>query len=226
MRTWSTLFYGAIPTAAGVSATKSVLAGRRFQLLKVFCKTVAQAVLSSLARTYSRTIPSSARSPKTEASLRTLLLGFGSSAIDTGLDASCPNIDQRGMTRPQGPHCEIGAVESFLFRRRSRNRRALTPGKHDGPYPVRRNRQQSRWSFHISMRSCPTPQWIGRRVVGRRRLSTRRSPNYTGPDSFTYTATDINGTSVPGHGNDSSGRRRRRSPTRKVFSFRTIRQRT
>src|SRR3984957_3604525 len=42
---------------------------------------------------------------------RTLLPGFGSSAIDTGLDASCPNIDQRGVTRRQGPHCEIGAVE-------------------------------------------------------------------------------------------------------------------
>ncbi|MGA9333555.1 MAG: choice-of-anchor Q domain-containing protein, partial [Rudaea sp.] len=42
--------------------------------------------------------------------------GVGSSAIDTGDDGVCGNpqvhgVDQRGVTRPQGAHCDIGAVE-------------------------------------------------------------------------------------------------------------------
>ena len=43
----------------------------------------------------------------------------GSAAIDAGIDATCAadpvnNLDQRGVTRPQGPHCDIGAVEQVL----------------------------------------------------------------------------------------------------------------
>lgn len=41
----------------------------------------------------------------------TQLPGAGSSAIDTGNDATCPGTDQRGVSRLQGPHCDIGAVE-------------------------------------------------------------------------------------------------------------------
>ena len=31
--------------------------------------------------------------------------------IDAGVDAACPATDQRGVPRPQGPHCDSGAVE-------------------------------------------------------------------------------------------------------------------
>ena len=41
----------------------------------------------------------------------TIPLLIGSSAIDTGNDANCPATDQRGITRPQGLHCDIGAFE-------------------------------------------------------------------------------------------------------------------
>jgi hypothetical protein len=49
----------------------------------------------------------------------TMALGIGSAAIDAGIDAICAalpvnNLDQRGVTRPQGPHCDIGAVEQIL----------------------------------------------------------------------------------------------------------------
>jgi predicted outer membrane repeat protein len=37
-----------------------------------------------------------------------------SPAIDTGDDANCPAIDQRGIIRPQGPHCDIGSYESIF----------------------------------------------------------------------------------------------------------------
>jgi predicted outer membrane repeat protein len=43
---------------------------------------------------------------------RTIPLLTGSSAIDTGNDAACPATDQRGRTRPQGAHCDIGAYET------------------------------------------------------------------------------------------------------------------
>jgi beta-glucanase (GH16 family) len=36
----------------------------------------------------------------------------GSPAIDAANDAVCPPTDQRGITRPQGTHCDIGAYEA------------------------------------------------------------------------------------------------------------------
>jgi len=38
----------------------------------------------------------------------------GSPAIDTGTDTGCPATDQRGVSRPQGTHCDIGAFEGFI----------------------------------------------------------------------------------------------------------------
>jgi predicted outer membrane repeat protein len=35
----------------------------------------------------------------------------GSPLIDAGLDSLCTTVDVRGVARPQGPHCDIGAVE-------------------------------------------------------------------------------------------------------------------
>lgn len=41
----------------------------------------------------------------------TLLPGAGGSAVDAGDDATCADTDQRGVSRPQGAGCDIGAVE-------------------------------------------------------------------------------------------------------------------
>ena len=41
----------------------------------------------------------------------TIPLLSGSSAINAGDDVYCPALDQRGVTRPQGRHCDIGAYE-------------------------------------------------------------------------------------------------------------------
>jgi hypothetical protein len=41
----------------------------------------------------------------------TVPLLVDSSAIDTGNDSFCPVTDQRGITRPQGSQCDIGAYE-------------------------------------------------------------------------------------------------------------------
>ncbi|GAB4171185.1 MAG: hypothetical protein Kow0020_05800 [Wenzhouxiangellaceae bacterium] len=42
---------------------------------------------------------------------RTMALLPGSPAIDAGINVLCPPVDQRGVTRPQGPACDIGAFE-------------------------------------------------------------------------------------------------------------------
>lgn len=42
---------------------------------------------------------------------QTLALLVGSPAINAGNDAVCPATDQRGVTRPQGSHCDMGAYE-------------------------------------------------------------------------------------------------------------------
>jgi predicted outer membrane repeat protein len=41
----------------------------------------------------------------------TLALLAGSPAIDAGTNAGCPATDERGVTRPQGLNCDIGAYE-------------------------------------------------------------------------------------------------------------------
>ncbi len=41
----------------------------------------------------------------------TLAIAPGSAAIDSGDDGSCEETDQRGVVRPQGAHCDIGAYE-------------------------------------------------------------------------------------------------------------------
>jgi predicted outer membrane repeat protein len=46
-------------------------------------------------------------------SVPTLPLLRGSPAIDAGDDAICPATDVRGVHRPQGMHCDIGAYEAF-----------------------------------------------------------------------------------------------------------------
>ncbi len=45
---------------------------------------------------------------------QTMALGSGSAAIDAAVDANCPTFDQRGVARPQGAHCDIGAYEAEI----------------------------------------------------------------------------------------------------------------
>lgn len=41
-----------------------------------------------------------------------MALQIGSPAIDAGDDATCEAVDQRGVGRPLGAHCDIGAYEA------------------------------------------------------------------------------------------------------------------
>ncbi|HEX6834321.1 MAG TPA: choice-of-anchor Q domain-containing protein [Rudaea sp.] len=46
---------------------------------------------------------------------KTMMPSAGGSAVDAGDDATCSVIDQRGIGRPEGSHCDIGAVERSAF---------------------------------------------------------------------------------------------------------------
>ncbi len=46
---------------------------------------------------------------------KTMALFLGSKAIDAGDDSACPPTDQRGVTRWQGAHCDIGAFEGTEY---------------------------------------------------------------------------------------------------------------
>jgi hypothetical protein len=42
---------------------------------------------------------------------QTMALAFASPARNAGSDATCEALDQRGVVRPWGPHCDVGAFE-------------------------------------------------------------------------------------------------------------------
>lgn len=46
---------------------------------------------------------------------QTMALLTGSPAIDAGEDSGSPATDQRGVSRPGGLHCDIGAYEAIRF---------------------------------------------------------------------------------------------------------------
>jgi hypothetical protein len=52
----------------------------------------------------------------------TMALRVNSPAVDTGNDAIAPATDQRGVSRPQGPHVDIGAFEALTDELRARLR--------------------------------------------------------------------------------------------------------
>jgi len=45
---------------------------------------------------------------------QTMLPAGGSPAVDAGNATGCPSSDQRGIVRPQGAACDIGAVETYV----------------------------------------------------------------------------------------------------------------
>ncbi len=89
-------------------------------------------------------------------STSTLPLLSSSPAIDAGDDAVCAaepvnNLDQRGVTRPQGAHCDIGAYEARLY--------ALTITSAHGT--VAKNPDQATYPEYgmVQLTATPEPGW-------------------------------------------------------------------
>jgi len=77
---------------------------------------------------------------------QTIPLLAGSSAIDVGSDETCPNTDQRGLLRPQGQHCDIGAYE-VLFPAPSKVR--ASDGTYTGKIQVTWNAYSEATSYEV-----------------------------------------------------------------------------
>ncbi len=69
----------------------------------------------SLPSDFSNVDPKLASMADNGGSTETQALIAGSPAIDAAADADCPATDQRGTSRPQGTHCDIGAFEAKLL---------------------------------------------------------------------------------------------------------------
>jgi len=64
---------------------------------------------------------------------QTMALSAGSPAIDAGSAAWCPATDQRGVARPQGAACDIGAYEAVFITVTARNK-TITYGDAEPAY--------------------------------------------------------------------------------------------
>ena len=81
---------------------------------------------------------------------QTMALGAGSPAIDAGTNTNCPSTDQRGVARPQGSHCDMGAYEAkgpiairiagtemgYFSLAPSESKRVSFPGVNNGPVKI------------------------------------------------------------------------------------------
>ncbi|HEX3896261.1 MAG TPA: Ig-like domain-containing protein [Rudaea sp.] len=126
---------------------------------------------------------------------RTLLPGFGSSAIDTGSDGNCPAMDQRGLSRPQGPHCEIGAVEVIPTPPPVADPKSVVTPENT-PVQITLSGSDSNPAGPLSYVVNTAVQFGSASIVGNI-VTYTPSTNFTGFDSFLYSVTDTNGTSTP-----------------------------
>src|SRR5581483_5022479 len=126
----------------------------------------------------------------------TMLPAAGSPAVDAGDDALCPATDQRGVTRPQGAHCDIGAVEVSATAP-SNNPPACSaysgsvPGGgvlHDS---VSCSDPDAADSVTVAAVSGPTHGVLALTASGA--FAYTPDPGFSGPDGFTYQAVDSHG---------------------------------
>jgi hypothetical protein len=114
--------YNPGPAAAALSVKNTIVAGNTSGGTPLDCGTVA---LTSSANNLSSDASCQFSDPGSKQNANPLLgalqdnggptntmaLSPGSPAIDAGTNTGCPVTDQRGVARPQGPACDIGAFE-------------------------------------------------------------------------------------------------------------------
>jgi hypothetical protein len=127
---------------------------------------------------------------------QTMLPGAGSSAIDAGDDTLCPSPDQRGMPRPQGKRCDIGSVETAAVMPPTAQSFTVTTPR-DTPVAAQLKGSDSNpggpFAFTFTVAGTPADGSVS--LSGDVATYTP-SAGFVGVDSFTYTATDVNGTSA------------------------------
>ena len=89
---------------------------------------------------------------------QTMALGAGSPAIDTGKNTGCPATDQRGVARPVGTGCDIGAYEHVS----SDSTVALTITVFDG---ILRGLEQGNWDLLAGVAAGVVGAFIGTAIA-------------------------------------------------------------
>ena len=123
---------------------------------------------------------------------------LGSSAIDAG-NCSVYGVveDQRGVTRPQGPACDIGAFEVQVPLANG-DAYAATAGKTlVVPAPGLLANDVSPEGYAISVAGVSTTSHGSLTVVQDGALQYLASPGFVGKDTFTYSASDGLHSSIP-----------------------------
>jgi hypothetical protein len=127
---------------------------------------------------------------------KTYRLRPGSPAIDGGSDSGCQQVDQRGLARPEGLHCDIGAVESGA------PPNCQDVGPVHVPYGTLTNVQlvcsdPAGLPIYQYVDASPFPQHGQVRVVADGVWSYQPDPGFSGNDSFAYYGSSGNGDSAP-----------------------------
>src|SRR5581483_2703300 len=100
-----------ILNTATVSATNTIVAGPTSTLCFNPLDDLGHNIASDTSCTGTASDPLLGSLQDNGGETDTLLPGAGSPAIDNGDDGACPTTDQRGISRPQGAHCDVGSVE-------------------------------------------------------------------------------------------------------------------
>jgi CSLREA domain-containing protein len=121
----------------------------------------------------------------------TYALLLGSPAINAGTNAGCPATDQRGVTRPRGPSCDIGAYEAnqqpvaLADSYATNEDTVLVVGQ---PGVLSNDTDPDSDAITASLVSQPLHGVLTLNPNGS--FSYTPDANYHGPDSFSYRASD------------------------------------
>jgi predicted outer membrane repeat protein len=124
-----------------------------------------------------------------DGTIQTMALQPGSPAIDAGNDALCAATDARGVPRPQGAHCDMGAYEATVFSQISGNAgvAGATLSYTDGASKTATADSSGNYSFRVSFSwsGTVTPSKAGYRFSPEGRTYSHVLSDIAGQD---YTA--------------------------------------
>ncbi|HYH52785.1 MAG TPA: choice-of-anchor Q domain-containing protein [Solirubrobacterales bacterium] len=104
----------------------------------------------------------------------TMALLAGSPAFDGGTNAGCPPLDQRGVVRPQGPSCDIGAFEQ------AQTQPPGQPGAPARPSPPGSGTGASKADLRVQIKPQPKRPQLGGKLAFLVTVSNRGPSKATG----------------------------------------------
>ena len=128
----------------------------------------------------------------------TLAIAAGSAALDQvpGTGAGCPATDQRGVTRPQGRGCDIGAFELQVPPVCTGTAATTAAGGSTVTIALPCT-ESAAGPLTLAIAQGPAHGTLGSINAATRTISYTPTRGFAGTDTFTYTGSDTGGTSAP-----------------------------